>query len=315
MKKNDVWEYFKMNQHRFISGEEMARHFSVTRASIWKHIKNLEKDGYKFEASTNKGYKIKNEILFSEEILKNLSPLKFSNIKCEVFEEINSTSTYAKSIENQKGLTIISANSQTMGRGRHGKEFFSPKGTGVYTSLLFSFENYFRHNLYTVTAAVAISNVIESLFGIETKIKWVNDIYFQKKKICGILTEGTYNFETGQMENIILGFGINITTQTFPEQIENVATSIGVKNANRNIVIAKIVNEFFTLMEKPKEEVINSYKKHSLLLGKEISFIQDGKTVTATATDINTDGNLICVSLGKSYTLTAGEISIIPTDL
>ncbi len=233
---------------------------------------------------------------------------KFEKISCEVFETIDSTNTYAKS-HPQSGLHLVCASEQTAGRGRRGNEFFSPKNTGVYFSIAFSPQSD-AQNIFTVAAAVATCNVLSKTCGKETKIKWVNDIFLADKKVCGILTEGTFDFETSQLSEVIVGIGINLETADFPESISEKAGSLGTA-CNHNKIISDITREFFNTLSSPTEEIIKEYSNHSLVLGNEVHFTWEGKKRIATAKSFNLEGNLICQNERETFVLKAGEISIL----
>lgn len=314
MTKNDLLEFLKKNQHQYISGEQLAAEFGITRAGIWKHIKKLQEDGVKIDGVTNKGYKLSQSLLLAEEILDDISPAAIKSfsvggkIACEVFESIDSTNTYAK-INHQQGLSLICASEQTAGRGRRGNSFYSPKNTGVYFSIAFQ-PTTSQTNTYTVAAAVAACKVLSKVCNNETKIKWVNDIFLKNRKVCGILTEGTFDFETSTLSNVIVGIGINLETSDFPEEIKNKAGALGV-SCNHNKLIADITNEFFQTLSQPQEEIIKEYSSLSLVLGKHVEFIYENHQRIAIAKSFNLEGNLICQSGEKEYVLKAGEISVL----
>lgn len=315
MTKRDLLEFLKENNYKYTSGEELAAHFGVTRAGVWKHIKKLQEEGVKIEGVTNKGYKLLDNFLAEGEILRYLQEINslalknynFEKISCEVFETITSTNTHAKS-NPREGLHLICASEQTAGRGRRGNSFFSPKDTGVYFSIAFS-PNWGEPNTFTIAAAVAVSHVLTKQSGKQTLIKWVNDIFLENRKICGILTEGTFDFETNQLSDVIVGIGINLETIDFPEEIANKAGSLGI-SCNQNQLIAEITSEFFNVLALEKTEIIEKYTKLSLVLGKTIKFSKEGKTITAIAKSFNSEGNLLCNNNGEEIVLKAGEISI-----
>ncbi len=321
MTKKDLLLFFKQNQHRYISGEEIASHFGITRAGIWKHIKSLQADGVQIDAVTNKGYKLCNSILSESEILANINLVtlaKFAGggkISVETFDTIDSTNTYAKT-KDVNGISLFCASEQTRGRGRRGNNFFSPAKTGIYFSLMFK-PTMQKTTIFTVASAVAVCEVLRETFQKPTSIKWVNDIFLENRKVSGILTEGIFDLENNSLSAVIVGIGINLSTENFPEEIQNKAGALGA-NCNQNMLICKITERFFETLLLPREAIIAKYSALSMVLGKEISFQENGKTTVAIAKSFNSEGNLVCEEIAESentqpitHTLKAGEISIL----
>lgn len=316
MTSQDLLEFLKKNGHKYMSGEEIAQHFGVTRAGVWKHIKKLQENGADIEGVTNKGYKLCGNYLSENKILSELSEIfagnfatyNFAKITCEAFESISSTNTYAKT-NPREGLHLICASEQTAGRGRRGNSFYSPKNTGIYFSIAFSPESG-EANIFTLAAAIAVSETLTQMSGRETKIKWVNDIFCENRKVCGILTEGTFDFDSGELSSVIVGIGINIETIDFPDEIKSKAGAIGVA-LDKNQLIAKITAGFFDILAQKRETIIEKYTNLSMVLGKTITFNQNGETITAKAKSFNQEGNLICKTNNEEKVLKAGEISIV----
>ncbi len=236
-------------------------------------------------------------ILSEQEIKQNLLD-KYKNFDIQIFDVLSSTNDFAKDIVNSNnfihGTTII-ANSQTSGRGRFARTFFSPANTGIYFSTILKKSLPIKDvSLITLISAIAVCKAIKKLTNLNPKIKWINDIYLNGKKICGILVENICNFNNLQSKAIVSGIGINISTKDFPKDIENKAGSIMYKNLSRNKLIAEILNNLFELSEDVySKKVIEEYKNLSLVLNKEITYTKDNKIYTATAIDINDAGNLI----------------------
>lgn len=316
MTSQNLLEFLKKNSDKYTSGEELATHFGVTRAGVWKHIKKLQDEGVKIEGVTNKGYKLLGNFILEGEILSQLlgnfnnscKNYGFEKITCEVFDSITSTNTYAKT-NPKEGLHLICASEQTAGRGRRGNSFYSPKDTGVYFTMAFAPKSG-ETNTFTLAAAVAVSETLTKMSGRDTKIKWVNDIFCENRKVCGILTEGTFDFESGELSSVIVGIGINIETEDFPDEIKTKAGSVGV-SIRKNQLIANITTTFFEILALSKEQIVEKYTNLSLVLGKTITFTQNGETITAKAKSFNLEGNLVCQTSGEEIVLKAGEISIV----
>lgn len=222
-------------------------------------------------------------------------------------EVIPSTSTYAR--ENAHTLplpSLIIADKQTAGRGRRGNSFYSPENTGLYMTLLF--EAAAPIPLITPAAAVAVCTVIEKNFGISPKIKWVNDVFLDGKKICGILSEC---FTVNKKTLISLGIGINLTTEDFPENLPN-AGSLGI-NCEKEKLAKDIAEYMLDYVDKPDEEsVISQYRNRLFVIGRSIEFFENNIRYSATVKDINSQCNLIVELPDKTEkVLSSGEISII----
>ena len=323
--QSEIIEIFENNRGENISGVFLADKFGITRSAIWKIIKSLRSQGYLIDAVTNKGYCMKKEsnVLSAEGIKINLrgAAIKW-NDKIKVYNIIDSTNDcareYARLRTNKGEDGIFIANEQTKGKGRMGKSFYSPSKTGLYMSILLHKPLMVEDSLIiTSAAAVATVNAIESVCGIKTQIKWVNDIYIENKKVCGILSEGSVNMETGQLEYIIIGIGINIFTEDFPDEIKNIAASV-LSNDNptkilRNNLAAEIINNLILFCEDgiKAEKFMPRYKSLSLVLGKNINVISAGKTEPAFVLDIDDKAQLIILDKDKQRKIiNSGEVSI-----
>lgn len=229
-----------------------------------------------------------------------------------VLETVDSTNTYAKKLaaSGAKSGTVVIANHQTAGRGRLGRSFYSPESTGLYMSLLIRNEHApLDPSALTIAAGVAVCRAINTVCGKTPQIKWVNDIFLDSKKVCGILAEaGT---DSGVLSYIIVGIGLNVSTQIFPGELQSIAASLG-ENINRSVIAGEIIKEFYEL--RPlcgTQELINEYKSLSLILGKKITFTQDGTEYCGIASDINIEGNLLVrLDNSKTVTLQSGMISL-----
>ena len=233
------------------------------------------------------------------------------NFNIKRFRVLDSTSTYLKSLAERGETegTVIVADAQTKGRGRQGKSFFSPDGTGLYMSLLLKPSLTPDKALFITTAtAVALCRAIEKLYPHKAEIKWVNDVYINDKKVAGILTEASYNTD-GSLKYIVLGIGVNIKTDSFPKEIEGIAASLG-KEDLRDALLEGVLSEFSVLYEAlPSLRFFEEYRKRSMLIGREIE-ITGNKSVFGTAVDIDTECHLIVkLDSGETVSLSSGEVS------
>lgn len=320
--KEEILMLLKENTNGFISGQEISEKFGVSRTAIWKYINQLKKDGYEIESVSKKGYKLLAcpDLLTYEEIQKELNT-EFVGRNIIHFESIDSTNAKAKDLAlspNEDGVIVI-AEKQTMGKGRLGRNFISPKGKGIWMSIILKPDiNPLKVSLVTQIAAAAINNAFKEM-AISTFIKWPNDILLNNKKICGILTE--MNAELTKVNFIIIGIGINVNLDEddFTEELKETATSIKIETGrklDRKEIVARILNNFEPLYrdfvdKEYIDETIRICRENSILIGKEVRVIKKGKSVKAEVLDINSKGELVVkYENGNIEELISGEISI-----
>lgn len=241
--------------------------------------------------------------------------LDFSVPEIIILDSIDSTNNYLKKLaeENAKKGTIVIAKSQTKGRGRTGNCFFSPDG-GLYMSILL--DSGLNTEFVTALSGVALCRAIKKCTDFSPKIKWVNDIYIDRKKICGILAEGTVSPD-GNLENIILGIGLNILAPKdgFPDDIKDKAGALFKDNMPKdteNIITAEIINALFQILSEKSNKFIDEYKNLSLLTGKEIAYKKSNQIFTGRAVSIDEKLRLVVeTASGEKDILSSGEIKII----
>lgn len=310
--KQNVIALLEENRSKVISGQELANQLHVSRAAIWKAIKTLKEEGYNIEATPNKGY----VLLENSDVLSKQGIAYYLTEEIDIFsyKTIDSTNTQMKklAINGGKNHSVIVSEEQSAGRGRFGRSFYSPAQKGVYMSVLLKTGDSLQNaTMITIKTAVAVRRAIAKLYDIEVAIKWVNDLYYRGKKVCGILSEAISDFESGMIEVIIIGIGINVSTDNFPLEIASIATSLGLQEANRNQFIAEILNQLFAIIDEDFKLVLNEYRMASCVLHKQITFNQKGEQFTGLVREINDLGNLVVSSNGAEMVLTAGEVSII----
>ncbi len=305
-----------------VSSSEITGELGITRSAVFKIINELKKQGFDIESIHHRGYRLGNEKdIISPEIINEIIEKEGMNRSIQYFERVDSTNTFAKKIimEGESYPDIIIANEQEQGRGRLGREFYSPKGTGIYCSFILDpFIKIENSILVTVAASVAVSRAIEKVTKKDTRIKWINDIYIDDKKVCGILTEAVTDFETGIIGKIILGIGINFNTpsESFPDEITDRASSVFMDDTfgvTRNQLIAQLIIEIDECMNDiENDEIIRYYRNKSLVLGKmlEITYFGQEKPIQGKAVDIDRNGFLIIETKNGLLTLNSGEVSI-----
>ena len=314
--KSKILEILDKKPGIYISGEEIAAALSISRTAVWKAVRSLQADGYFISAALNKGYRLEPSDILSAEKIRSLLHPKFSEIDIIIKKSTESTNLDAKNLASAgaKHGTVILADEQTAGRGRRGRDFYSPKGAGVYLSVIGRLGIYFSDAVLLTTAAgVAVCKSIEAVSDLEPKIKWVNDIFLNGKKIGGIGTEAVSDVESGIIESVIVGVGINFKTQEFPENLQTIAGSLFEKDfpLTRNEFAAVLINNLLEIFENiPENKYIDEYRSRSLVIGKEIIFMENNTWNTAKAIAIDDYGGLIVEVKGKRRTLTSGEVSI-----
>ncbi|MDH6364902.1 BirA family biotin operon repressor/biotin-[acetyl-CoA-carboxylase] ligase [Enterococcus sp. PF1-24] len=313
--KEKVLEILQLS-NTTVSGEKMAQVLAISRTSIWKAIKELEKAGYQIQHEAT-GYRlVAADVLSVKEIQQALLKPEWLE-EIQVFNESVSTMIDAKkvAIESNPPTALFVADTQTAAKGRFGRPFFAKPSQGLYFSLLLNpYRSFEELPQYTVIMAVAIAQAIDKIAAVATEIKWVNDIYLNGKKICGILSEAMSDVETMQISHIIIGAGINfsIPQQDFAPEVQARATSIfpdGQTDCTRNQLMAEIINQFFTLLEEP-QNAIKIYREKSFVLGKKVSFVKQGTTYEGLATSITNLGELVVDVDGAAMVLSSGEISL-----
>lgn len=314
-----ILEELKKANH-YISGEELGEKLSVSRAAIWKGIQKLKEQGYEIEAVSNKGYYlVPEQDLYNEiEIKEGLHTQKIGK-EIYFYEQTDSTNQCIRRLakeEKPEGVVAI-AEMQTAGKGRRGKSWQSPKGTGVWFSFLLK-PNITPPEapLLTLLAGLAVCRAIRQQTALEAKIKWPNDILIAGKKVCGILTE--LDAEMDSVHFVITGIGINVNTERFPEELQKVATSLKIEKGeaiSRKTMIQAVIEEFEKIYLQYEKECNflpfrEEYKKYCVNIGKELQVL--GKqSFTGIGLDITEQGELLVKKeTGEIVVVLSGEVSI-----
>ncbi|MEI0685234.1 biotin--[acetyl-CoA-carboxylase] ligase [Brachyspira pilosicoli] len=322
--KENIISILESNKGLFISGEKIANDLKVSRTAIWKAIKSLKNDGYNIHSVSNKGYALSKETdILSSKVIKN-NMLKYADkFNFIIHKTVASTNIIARelAINGAESGTVVIAEEQTSGYGRNGKSFFSPYGTGIYMSIILNLKKekkIFNSSFITTAAAMAVSKSIEEISNENTQIKWVNDIFINGKKVCGILTEGAFSFEDGKLDYAVIGIGVNVNfpKNGFPKELNNIAASINSKNnANsntksdiRNILVAKILENLYDYYFNDVN-FYEEYKKRSFLIGKKVSININNKEHIVKVLDIDKTFALVAeFQDGKIDKIVSGSI-------
>ena len=312
------------NKGQYLSGEKLSDQLGVSRAAVWKAIRGLREEGYPIEAMTNRGYLLPDspEVITEEEIRRYL-PARYRDNGLYLFDVLDSTNNKARQLAAEggqvHGSTVI-ALQQTGGKGRLGRNFFSPK-EGIYFSIIIRPDFDLRRSvLVTVAAAAAVAEAIESVSGQRARIKWVNDVYVGGKKVCGILTEGITDFESGQIDHLVIGIGINTTTKGFPKELQDIAGAVEGEYSRPALVAGVITRVLDYLGNIEAREFLQSYRRKSMLIGEDVMVFRgvyrqnpeeemDGRP--ARVTGIDEDGGLkVIYTDGTRETLVTGEVTV-----
>lgn len=314
-----------LKEHRgeYLSGEELSETLDVSRTSIWKAIKSLREEGHYIEAVTNRGYMLvpDNRLITESGVREGLSPAN-RDLPVHVFDVVDSTNLQGRklALEGAPDGTIVIARQQTAGRGRLGRGFFSPR-EGIYLSVIIKPDfDLSKAVLITSAAAVAVAEAIEEVAGLEAQIKWVNDVYVDGRKVCGILTEGITDLESGRIEYLVTGIGVNTDVSNFPEELQQIAGAVtGDYSAARlaGAIASKTIDYARNIEART---FIESYRKKNIVIGKDVTVYKgkykirpedeiEGRPAHVLA--IDNDGRLeVAYTDGTRETLSSGEVTL-----
>lgn len=297
----------------YTSGEDMSRRLGISRAAVCKHIKKLRDEGYGILSVTNRGYKLTglpDDI--SAAAVKSMLNTEFIARNIVYSETVGSTNDEAKKYSDCADGTLFTAERQSSGKGRTGKSWESPAGSGIWMSLLLK-PRLAPEEVSSLTLAAGIA-VCRAIGG-SAAIKWPNDIVIGTRKVCGILTE--MSAEPERVSYVVCGIGINVNTESFPEELKDKATSLYIQTGRRHhraALIAAVMNEFEPLYKQFQQEgiapLIEEYKKVCVTLNRDVRVICRNGTVTGRAVDIDENGALEVMTETGRISVTAGEVSV-----
>ncbi|CDD61526.1 putative uncharacterized protein [Clostridium sp. CAG:505] len=308
-------------QEGFLSGEDIGRELSITRAAVWKGIKKLREEGYEIEAVTNRGYRLTNpETMYNKRELEQGLKTKTMGQSIYFYEETDTTNNRARelALEGAPEGTLVVAEKQTAGRGRRGKVWESPLGTGIWMSLVLRPQIMpVEASVLTLLCGLATAEAIEAETGLSAGIKWPNDILINGKKAVGILTE--MDCEMSEVHFVIPGIGINVNTTSFPPEIADIATSLYLE-CGKTVSRRRLVHKVLERLEEHYETflrtgsftaMLEDYRKHCITLGKEVHVL-GREPFFAEALDITPEGELLVrrADNGKEEVVFSGEVSI-----
>ena len=300
----------------YISGQQLAQRLGVSRAAVHKAAAALSAQGYTLEAVSRRGYRLVGGDPFCVEAAGDYpAPI-------HLYDRLESSNQTAKrlALSGAPHGTLVLTNQQSAGRGRMGRKFESPAGQGIYLSLLLRADIPAADaQTVTVSAAVAVCRAVKALCGLELSIKWVNDLYYHGKKVCGILTEAGADLESGRLEWLVVGIGLNLTTppEAFPAELRRLAGSLfpgGPAPVSRVALAAAIARELLTLC--PTFDCLEEYRARCFVPGHWVTVCTGRETYAALALSIDDAGRLVVRrENGREEALQHGEVSIRPTKI
>jgi BirA family biotin operon repressor/biotin-[acetyl-CoA-carboxylase] ligase len=300
----------------FVSGEELSERFKVSRTAVWKAINALRDEGYTVQSATNRGYKLaaSPDAIKRQEIESGLKTnILARNIYC--YDSIDSTNDEAKrqAMSGAPNGSLFIAEQQSGGKGRLGRTFLSPPGTGLWFSVLLRSELIPQHiTNITLQAGLAVCKAIRELTCCPAMIKWPNDVVIGSKKVCGILTEMAA--EIDRVNYIVVGIGINVNIPSFPEELSAKATSLLLEtgeNIPRIRLLQEVLSQFEKLLTNHSDDFLGEYKTLCVSLNRKVGFSRNNTPLTGTAADISPEGELLVrMKDGSIVPVSSGEVTV-----
>lgn len=305
----------------YISGQELCNRFGVSRTAVWKAINQLKEAGYEIEAQQNKGYRLMAAPdLMTEAEIKSLMHTEWVAKEVLYFDTIDSTNTKAQELA-EKGYpsgTLVVADKQESGKGRRGRSWVSPSGTGIFMTLMLKPDiNPNNASMLTLVAALAVAKAITSVTGEEALIKWPNDIVVNGKKVCGILTEMNAQFD--YINHIVVGIGINVHNESFPEEISQMASSLMIEAGGKRFHRAQIIAETMSYFEQYYDTflktqdlsaLVREYDELLVNRNKSVRVLDPKEPFDGKAMGITPKGELIVDTWESRKLVSSGEVSV-----
>lgn len=305
----------------YISGQELCNRFGVSRTAVWKAINQLKEAGYEIEAQQNKGYRLMAAPdLMTEAEIKSLMHTEWVAKEELYFDTIDSTNTKAQELA-EKGYpsgTLVVADKQESGKGRRGRSWVSPSGTGIFMTLMIKPDiNPNNASMLTLVAALAVAKAITSVTGEEAMIKWPNDIVVNSKKVCGILTEMNAQFD--YINHIVVGIGINVHNESFPEEISQMASSLMIEAGGKRFHRAQIIAETMSYFEQYYDTflktqdlsaLVREYDELLVNRNKSVRVLDPKEPFDGKAMGITPKGELIVDTWESRKLVSSGEVSV-----
>jgi len=304
----------------YVSGQELCNKFGVSRTAVWKAINQLKENGYEIEAVQNKGYHLLSapDVMDKTE-LESIHATEWAGCEIYYFDNIDSTNTKAKELaeEGHPSGTLVVADRQTAGKGRRGRSWESPSGIGIFMTLMLKPAiNPNNASMLTLVAAMATTRAIRRVTGVPAMIKWPNDIVMNGKKVCGILTEMSAQFD--YINHIVIGIGINVHNEEFPEEIAQTASSLYLESG-QHIHRASLIEAFLEEFEDVYAEYLKTedmeglQKEYDTMLvnrGRQVRVLDPKEPFEGKAMGITKKGELIVDTWESRKLVSSGEVSV-----
>ena len=303
-----------------LSGQQISRELGVSRAAVWKAVEALRREGYEIESVPRQGYRLLHttDALCAEEILAALAAHPWKD-RIRVLDCVDSTNTMAKALAAQGAPagTVLIADHQTGGRGRLGRSFLSPEGVGIYLSVILRPQVRPDKILHlTAMAAEYLTRAVEEVCGVTPGIKWTNDLVMNRKKISGILTELSVEAESGLVQYVVVGIGVNCNQTGFDPSIADIATSLALEtgqNEDRNLLAAAMIRAMHRLSEQllTDRDWLRRYEAVCVTLGQEVKLVRGDEVRYAFAEGLD-DAAALLVRYpdGSREAIACGEVSV-----
>ena len=305
----------------YVSGQELCEKFGVSRTAVWKAINQLKEAGYEIEAVQNKGYRLVSvPDILSESELQSVRKTRWIGEKIAFFDVVDSTNTRAKQLaeEGAPNGTYVIAERQDAGKGRRGRGFDSPAGQGIWMTLVLKPEIDPNHaSMITLVTALAVSKAITDMTGRPAGIKWPNDIIMSGKKVCGILTEMSAQFD--YINHIVIGIGINVHNKDFPEEIKETASSLMIESGGQHFRRAEIIEKIMEYFEEYYEiyletedlsALVKEYNSLLVNMHKNVKVLDPKEPFEGKAMGITPRGELIVDTWESRKLVSSGEVSV-----
>lgn len=321
MSQQRVCAALQAAQERYLSGEELSRTLGITRAAVWKAVEALRRQGYNIDARTGRGYRL----LQSPDILRRDTVKKYlpgPRESWEVLQSVDSTNSACRrlALEGAPDGTVVMADCQTAGRGRRGRSFQSPAGKGLFFSILWR-PGCAPEKLLALTAlsAVAVCRAIEQVTGVRPQIKWPNDLVLQGRKLAGILTELTLEGESGMVDHVVVGIGVNVhqQPQDFSPDVRRIATSLDSAlqgSFDRAALAAAMMQQLDILRREVMFRPglwLEEYRQACLNIGRRVRLVTKCGEEQVTAVEIDSQfGLVVRHDDGRTETVRSGEVSV-----
>ena len=298
----------------YVSGQELCERFGVSRTAVWKAINQLKKDGYEIEAVQNRGYRI-----VSENELSSIRKTDWIGKKIYYYDETDSTNVRASRLaeEGAEHGTLVVADQQDAGKGRRGRGWSSLPGTGIFMTLILKPElNPSNASMLTLVTALATARALRRVVNVPALIKWPNDLVVNGKKICGMLTEMSAQFD--YINNIVIGIGINVHNESFPEEIEKTASSLLLEcghRFHRADIIEAFLEEFEAAYEvylktEDMEGLQQDYNELLVNMNRQVRVLDPKEPFEGKAMGITKKGELIVDTWESRKLVSSGEVSV-----